>query len=69
MLKSNIKDLMTQKNSTIRGLAVETGISTKTIIRARSDKWIAECRLSTLRRIAEALGVEVKELFEEEKSS
>jgi len=28
-------------------------------------KWIAECRLSTRKRIAAALGVGVKELFTE----
>jgi len=56
---------MEAKNVTIDGLAAITGLSTRTIARARSDKWIAECRLSTLKRIAAALGVAVTELFEE----
>ena len=65
MFKSHVKGIMEAKSATIDGLAANTGLSTRTINRARSDKWIAECRLSTLKRIAAALGVKVTELFEE----
>jgi hypothetical protein len=37
----------------------------RSIEKSRTDAGIAECRLSTLKRVAAALGVEVKELFEE----
>jgi DNA-binding Xre family transcriptional regulator len=65
MFKSHLKILMDQKNMTIRSFATETGVALRTINRARSDEWIAECRLSTLKRIAAGLGVSVKDLFEE----
>jgi len=47
-------------------LSEKTGLSSATIAKARSDSGIAECRLSTLGRIASALGVSVKELFDGE---
>ena len=42
-----------------------TGMSTATINKARRDNGILECRLSTLVRIADALGVKTKRLYEE----
>ena len=56
---------MEQKGVTTRQLAADTGLSTRTVNRARTDAGIAECRLSTLKRIADHLGVGVKDLFEE----
>lgn len=64
MITSNVKEIMKNKRIKIRDLA-KTGISSATMVKARSDEGIAECRLSTLSRIAEALGVSVKDLFEE----
>jgi len=57
---------MAIKKATVDGLSTVTGLSTRTISKARKDAGIAECRLSTLHRIATALGVDVKKLFEEE---
>ena len=44
----------------------DTGLSSKTINKARQDEGISECRLSTLGQIANAIGVPVKELFDGE---
>lgn len=67
MFSSNIKKIMKEKKLTIRQLESETGMSTRTLNKARSDEGISECRLSTLARIADALGVDVKETFERKK--
>lgn len=64
MVASNIGTLMRQRKKTIRSLAKETGLATLTITRARDGR-IAECRLSTLALIAQALGCGIKDLFEE----
>jgi DNA-binding Xre family transcriptional regulator len=63
-IKSNIKALMEEKGKTVRGLAEETDISDKTIMRSRGPL-IEACSLKTLEVIAQALGVRVKDLFEE----
>ena len=66
MFVSNVKKIM--KNSGIKtvNLSQQTGLSSATIAKARSDSGIAECRLSTLGRIANALEVPMKELFDGE---
>ena len=63
MFKSNIKKAMKSKGIRTVLLSKETGLSSATIAKARQDTGISECRLSTLGRIANALGVPVKELF------
>ena len=68
MFSSNIKKIMKEKKLTIRQLESETGMSTRTLNKARSNDGISECRLSTLARIADALGVDVKEAFERKPS-
>ena len=65
MFKSRIKILMEQKGFTLRSLSGVTSLSLRTINKARTDAGIAECRLSTLKRIAVALGVGVTQLFDE----
>ena len=65
MFISNIKIMMKDKKVTIRELVAATGLSSKTLNKARSDSSISECRLSTLGRIAKALEVGTKELYEE----
>lgn len=67
MFSSNIKKIMKEKKLTIRQLESETGMSTRTLNKARSNDGISECRLSTIARIADALGVDVKETFEKKK--
>lgn len=64
MFKSRIKELMEDRGITLRSLAGETKLSLRTINKARKDEGISECRLSTLKRIADCLGVDVKDLFE-----
>lgn len=67
MFKSNIKRLMKERNITVRDFVSITRLSSKTINKARQDTGIAECRLSTLGRIAQALEVGTKDLYEEVK--
>ena len=65
MFKSNIRMIMEEKKITMREMTALTGLSSRTLTKARSDAEISECRLSTLARIAAALGVKTKRLFEE----
>ena len=65
MILSNIKLLMKEKKLNVREFAELTGMSTATINKERRDNGILECRLSTLVRIADALGVKTKQLYEE----
>ena len=64
MITSNISMIMKKNKISIRALAGEAVISDKTLQRARGPL-IRECRLSTLEAIAGALGVKVKDLFDE----
>lgn len=63
-ISNNIKKIMTEKNITIDALAQKTNLSIGTIKRARTDQ-IIDCRFSTLITIADALEVQVKDLFDE----
>lgn len=65
MFSSNIKGIMKEKKTTVRELVAQTGLSSATIDRARGAE-ISECRLSTLGKIANALGVSVKDTFDGE---
>ena len=65
MFTSNVKKIMKDKKLTIRDLGA-VGLSSATIAKARSDEGIADCRLSTLGRVALALGVPVKKIFDGE---
>jgi DNA-binding Xre family transcriptional regulator len=64
MLISNVKKIMEDKGITIRAMVVKTGISDKTILRARCSR-INECRVYTLEAIAKSLDCKVKDLFDE----
>ena len=55
---------MKERGLPVRALADITGLSTRTIQNARID--IISCQLKTLAKIADALGVKVEELFEQE---
>ena len=66
MIVSNLKNLMKEKKITMKQLEDMTGMSPSTINKARQDDGIAECRLSTLGRIATARGVPIKKLFDGE---
>ncbi len=63
-IKSNIPEIMKKKKMTILRLAMEAGIATETIARARDER-IGKCRLETLLLIARVLDVPVKSLFEQ----
>ena len=65
MFTSNVRRLMMEKEKTFRALE-GCGVSRQTIHHARQDEGIGDCRLSTLGRIANALDVPVKELFDGE---
>ena len=65
MFKSNIRELMNKKDKTVRSLRDETGLSVTTIQRAVSDDTIHKWELGTLAKIADALGVKTKRLYEE----
>jgi Helix-turn-helix. len=65
LFRSNVKEIMKKKGVTIRDLAGACEVSAATINKARQDKSISECRLSTLGHIADALGVKAKRLFDE----
>ncbi len=67
MITSNVKKIMDAKGIRIRSLVALSGLSDKTILRARSEH-IVECRLYTLQTIAKFLGCPVKDLFDETKS-
>lgn len=64
MLASNIRQIMEEKKVSLRKLSSDATLAYKTIERARGPL-IRECRLSTLEAIAGALGVKVKDLFDE----
>ncbi len=64
MFKSKVKEIMESKGVTYVVFEEKTGLSSQTITRARGDM-IKECRLSTLKAIADSLEVKVSDLFEE----
>lgn len=64
MISSNLGKVMADGEWTVRALAEATKLAPQTIMRARGDL-IGRCTLDTLATIATALGVKVKDLFEE----
>lgn len=64
MFTSNVKSEMEKAGLSVQALSGRTGLSTNTIMRARGPM-ISRCTLETLAAIAGALGVKVKDLFEE----
>ena len=68
MFTSNINRLIEEKKITTQKLADLSGVSRQALFKARQDNGISECRLSTLARIADARGVNVKETFERKPS-
>ena len=66
MLISNLGKITKEKKMTARVIIAMTGLSPTTLTKARSNSGISECRLSTLGRIANALEVPVKTLFDGE---
>lgn len=65
MITSRVKEEMEGQGVTMRELVNRTGLSMQTINRARGPL-ISSCTLDTLRFIAGALDVKVKDLFTED---
>ena len=63
-MQSKLSSLMTDQNMTIRELVKKTGVSSATIQKAR-DSRIEQCRMGSLKKIADALGVRVQDFIEE----
>lgn len=61
-MQSNLVHLMERRGLTIRALAEQTGVSSATIQKAR-DSRIEQCRVGSLKKIADALGVNIQDLF------
>jgi len=64
-ITSRVKALMLREKVTVAGMMAQTGLSNETIMRAR-DYRIGCCSLKTLATIAAALGVKIKDLFDED---
>ncbi|RRD69506.1 MULTISPECIES: helix-turn-helix transcriptional regulator [unclassified Desulfovibrio] len=67
MFRSNVNQLLEEKGMSTYALAEKSGISRQSLFKARQDAGISECRLSTLARIARALEVGTKDLFDEKR--
>jgi len=63
-MQSKLSIFMADQKMTIRELVKKTGVSSATIQKAR-DSRIEQCRMGSLKKIADALGVSVLDLFEE----
>jgi hypothetical protein len=64
-MKSLVKKHMSSQQITLRGMARDTGLDQKTILRARDDEKIKTCTLGVLEVIAQRLGVPITALFRE----
>lgn len=68
MIVSKVKKIMEEKGVTLKQLVQMTGLAEETIMRTRRGggrKQLASCQLMTLEIIAKALGVKIKDLFDE----
>lgn len=61
--RSNLRKIMIEKGVIYEDLQFSANITPRTIARARDER-IAGCTLATLEKIAKALQVDVKELFD-----
>lgn len=64
---SNLGRIMEEKGLTYEELQFLSKVAPDTVARAKDER-IATCKLFTLEKLANALNVEVKDLFEWEKS-
>lgn len=62
--KSHLKRIMEERGVTVREMARLARVDVTTVMRARSDTDILTCTLDTLYRIAEALSVNPKDLYD-----
>lgn len=69
MIVSHVKRIMEQKKITVSKLSEMTGLAIETIMRARRGAdagQLGSCTLITLETMARAMGVKIKDLFDEE---
>ena len=66
MFTSNINKILGKKKMKPIDLVRLSSVSRPALLKVRQDEGIGDCRLSTLGRIANALDVPVKELFDGE---
>lgn len=67
-MRSNLRKLMEDKDVTVRWVSERSGVAIQTVMNARDDKKILSCSLGKLQAIAQTLGCQVKDLFEEEEA-
>lgn len=60
---SNLGKIMLEKNMTYEDLQNISKIAPDTVARLRDER-IATCKLQTLEKVAKAIGVNIKDLFE-----
>ena len=65
-MKSKVKKIMKDKGVTVRSLKQDHGLNFQTIVNAGHDEKILKCQLGTLVKVAEALGVKTKDLYNED---
>jgi DNA-binding Xre family transcriptional regulator len=65
MLRSRIDYILLEKRIKVGDLTERSGLAKETVLRARKDETLPSCSLRTLEAIAQALGVKVKDLFDE----
>lgn len=59
---SNLSKIMEKKGMTYEELQYRSGVAPDTVARARDER-IATCKLLTLEKLADALGVKICNLF------
>lgn len=59
---SNLSRIMEEKGMTYEELQYKSGVAPDTVARARDER-IATCKLLTLEKLADALDVEIGQLF------
>jgi len=65
MFKSKVRELTDSEGKTVRMIAEETQLSTRTVHRSTKNETIGGCQLNTLAKIGRVLGVNAKALFDE----
>jgi len=65
MIRSRFKHVLKEKGLRVRDIKEAGGFSTDTVTKLSRDDGIATCTLATLERAAQALGVKIKDLFDE----
>ena len=66
IISSNVKYIMRKEGVTLREITERAKISESTLLKIRKSSTIGECKLNTLKKVAQALGCKLKDLFEEE---